>query len=110
MILVTGGGGYIGSHIVKRLAEGGKKVRVLVRDRRRVEREGRLAGLPVEISVGDVTVPDSLPPAFHGVRSVIHTVAIAIEKGGRTYEGVNLDGTVNVVDATQEAGVRRFIN
>ncbi|MFQ5923396.1 MAG: complex I NDUFA9 subunit family protein [Anaerolineales bacterium] len=110
MILVTGGGGYVGSHIVRRLAKGGEQVRALVRDRRRVEREGRLEELPVEIVAGDVTVPDSLPPAFGGVRSVIHTVAIAIEKGGRTYEQVNYQGTVNIVDAAQVAGVRRFIN
>jgi NADH dehydrogenase len=110
VILVTGGGGYVGSHIVRRLAEGGEQVRALVRDVRRVEREGRLEGLPVEIVAGDVTVPDSLPPAFDGLESAIHTVAIAIEKGGRTYEQVNYQGTVNVVDAAQAAGVRRFIN
>ncbi|GMR11025.1 MAG: complex I NDUFA9 subunit family protein [Anaerolineae bacterium] len=110
MILVTGGGGYVGSHVVRRLAEGGEKVRALVRDVRRVEREGRLEGLPGEIVAGDVTIPDSLARAFDGVGSVIHTVAIAIEKGGHTYEQVNYQGTVNVVDASQAAGVRRFIN
>ncbi len=110
MILVTGGGGYVGSHVVRRLAEGGEQVRALVRDVRRVEREGRLEGLPVEIVAGDVTIPDSLAPAFAGVESVIHTVAIAIEKGGSTYDQVNYQGTVNVVDASRAAGVRRFIN
>ena len=110
MILVTGGGGYVGSHIVRRLAESGEQVRALVRDRRRVEREGRLEGLPIEIFAGDVTVRNSLPPAFEGVQSVIHTVAIAIEKGGRTYEQVNYLGTVNIVEAARAAEVRRFIN
>ena len=41
---------------------------------------------------------------------VIHTVAIAIEKGGREYETINYQGTVNVVDAAKAAGVKRFIN
>jgi NADH dehydrogenase len=41
---------------------------------------------------------------------VIHTVAIAIEKGGRKYEAINYQGTVNVVDAARAAGVKRFIN
>ena len=45
-----------------------------------------------------------------GADAVIHTVAIAIEKGGRTYEEINYQGTVNVVDAAKAAGVRRFLN
>lgn len=110
MILVTGGGGYVGSHIVRRLVESGERVRALARDTRRVGRERRLEGIPVEIIAGDVTARDSLPAAFDGIQSVIHTVAIAIEKGGHTYEKVNYQGTVNVVHAAETAGVRRFIN
>lgn len=110
MILVTGGGGYIGSHIVRRLSESGERVRALVRDRHRVTREGRLEDFKIEIVEGDVTRPESLSPAFDGVQSVIHTVAIAIEKGRQTYEQVNYRGTVNVVEAALSAGVGRFIN
>ncbi len=110
MVLVTGGGGYVGSHIVRRLSESGERVRALVRDRHRVRREGRLEGLEIEIVEGDVRVPESLSPALDGVESVIHTVAIAIEREGQTYEQVNYQGTLNVVDAAQSAGVGRFIN
>lgn len=110
MILVTGGAGYIGSHIVRRLAKGGQPVRVLVRDPSRAQAEGRLAGLAVEQVQGDVTDPASLTPALDGVGVVIHTVAIAIEKGRGSYETVNAQGTVNIVRAAQAAGVRRFIN
>ncbi len=110
MVLVTGGGGYVGSHIVRRLSESGERVRALVRDRHRVTRQGRLEGAKIEIIEGDVTMPESLSPAFDGVRSVIHTVAIAIEKGRQTYEQVNYRGTINVVEAARSAGVSRFIN
>jgi NADH dehydrogenase len=110
MILVTGGSGYIGSHIVKRLAGQGQRVRALVRDPARAEAEGRLAGLDVEWAVGDVTRPETLAPAMQGVDTVVHTVAIAIEKGGRTYEQVNTQGTIHVVEAAKAAGARRFIN
>ena len=109
MILVTGGSGYVGSHIVRRLAKAAKPVRALVRDRSRAEREGRLHRLPVEWLVGDVLQPDTLSPAMAGVKAVVHTVAIAIEKGSHSYEEVNFQGTVNVVEAAETAGVSRFI-
>ncbi|MBM4424274.1 MAG: complex I NDUFA9 subunit family protein [Chloroflexi bacterium] len=110
MILVTGASGYLGSHIVKRLAEAGKPVRALIRDRAWAKAEGRLAGLAVEYIEGDVTKPGTLPEAVKGAEAVIHTVAIAIERGGHTYEEVNFQGTVNTVDAAKAAGVKRFVN
>ena len=110
MILVTGAAGYVGSHIVKSLVKAGEPVRVLVRNRAWAEAEGRLANLKVEWTEGDVTRPETLNSAMQGVDAVIHTVAIAIEKGGRKYETINYQGTVNVVDAATAAGVKRFIN
>jgi len=110
MIIITGGSGYVGSHLVRRLAEAGRPVRALVRSRARAEEEGRLEGLPVEWMAADVTRPETLAPALEGATGVVHTVAIAIEKGGRTYEAINFQGTVNVVEACKAAGVRRFIN
>jgi uncharacterized protein YbjT (DUF2867 family) len=110
MILVTGGSGYVGSHIVQRLAGTGRPVRAMVRDRERAEREARLTGLSTEWVEADVTRPDTLPAAFAGVETVVHTVAIAVEKGERTYERINLQGTANVLQAASGSGVRRFIH
>lgn len=110
MILVTGGSGYLGSHIIRKLVERGKSVRVMVHNREKAEKEGRLAGLAVDWVQGDVTRSETLGPALQGIEAVIHTVAIAIEKGGRTYEAINYQGTVNMVDAALEHGIQRFIN
>jgi uncharacterized protein YbjT (DUF2867 family) len=110
MILVTGASGYIGSHITRRLLEHDLPVRALVRDRGKAESEGRLAGLKLDYAQGDVNDPPSLERAMQGVDSVVHLVAIAIEKGSRTYEEVNYQGTVNVVEAAKKTGVRRFLN
>jgi uncharacterized protein YbjT (DUF2867 family) len=109
-VLVTGGSGYLGSHIVKRLVKIDESVRVLVRNPSRAQKEGRLRGLAVEWAEGDVTAPETLSSAMQGVTAVIHTVAIAIEKGRLKYETVNYQGTVNVVEAAKRVGVQRFIN
>ena len=110
MILVTGGSGYVGSNIVKKLVGDGKPVRVLVRDRLYAEQEERLQGLEVDWAEGDVTRPDTLPPALEGVTSIVHTIAIAIEKGRGTYESVNAQGTLNLIKAAEAAQISRLIN
>jgi len=110
MIIVTGGSGYVGSHIVKKLAESGQSVRVLVRSLEHSQKEARLDGLDIEYFEGDVTLPATLTDALDGATAVVHTVAIAIEKDGRTYEEINAQGTVNILTAAKSAGIRRFIN
>lgn len=110
MILVTGGTGFLGSHTVRRLLEESRQVRVLVRNRRRAQAEGRLEGWDAEWAIGDVTEPATLGAALKGIDTVIHTAAIAIEKGQASYEQINYRGTVNLVEAARQAGAERFIN
>ncbi len=110
MILLTGASGYVGSHIAEKLVAAGRPVRAMVHNVERARAEGRLGGLEVEWVQADVTRPESLEAAVAGVDTVVHTVAIAIEKGGRTYEEINYQGTVNIVEAAKKAGAHRFIN
>lgn len=110
MILVTGGSGYLGSHIVRKLLDAEKSVRVLVYNPSRAQAESRLEGSEAEWVQGDVTRPETLAPALQDVEVVVHTVAIAIEKTKRTYESINYQGTVNLVDEMSTAGVQRLIN
>jgi uncharacterized protein YbjT (DUF2867 family) len=107
--LVTGAAGFVGSSTVRRLVELGRPVRALVRDVDKARaRLGDIADR-VEVVRGDVTDRDSLTPMMRDVGAVIHLTAIALEQGGQTYEAVNYQGTVNAVDAANQAGVRRFI-
>ncbi len=110
MIVVTGGTGFLGSHIGKQLRRQGYPVRVLVRDIDRANKEARLRNQEIEYFESDVIRPETLGSAFDDAAAVIHTVAIAIEKGDLTYEEINTRGTKNVLQASQRAGVSRFIN
>lgn len=106
MILVTGGTGFIGRHLVKVLVEEGSKVRCLAR---RLSEQGQFFQ-GAEFICGDVTDQYTLTKACHGAEVVIHLVAIIREKGGSTFEKVNVQGTRNIVTAAEAAGVRRFIH
>jgi len=106
MILVTGGTGYVGSRLVRKLIEQEKDVRLLVRDPVAARKEFPHG---VAFARGDVTAPETLPAALAGVETVIHLVAIIRERGDSTFEKVNYQGTVAIVDAEKTAGVRRHL-
>ncbi len=108
MILVTGASGFVGSHLVPRLVREGKvPVRVLVRP---TAETARLKIPGVNIVHGTVTDPDSIRAAMNGVDTVIHLVAVPLERGSQTFEAVNVNGTRNVVAAARENGILRFIH
>ena len=107
MILVTGATGVVGQHLLARLKERGQPLRPLVRD---AAAAARLRAPNVEPAIGDVTDPASLRRAMEGVETVIHLVAIIVEKGDRTFQRINAQGTRNIVAAATEAGVTRFLH
>ncbi len=114
-VLVTGANGFVGSHMVPALIDAGHRVNALVRDeagadevRRRLTAAQRAA---VEIRMGDVTRPDTLPAAVAGAQAVLHLAAIPRDwDGGATLRLVNTEGTRNLLKATADAGIRRFIH
>ncbi|MEP7289003.1 MAG: complex I NDUFA9 subunit family protein [Chloroflexota bacterium] len=110
MILVTGASGYVGNNLVRRLVQLGKPVRALVGNPDKALTRLKDVQSKVDIVKGDVTKPETFTEWLKGVDTVIHLVAIAIEKGNRTYEAINTQGTINVVDAAKAAGIKRFIN
>jgi NADH dehydrogenase len=108
MILLTGGTGYVGSHLLARLRGRGEPVRVLVRNQAENQ---HLATGNVGLAIGDVTNPESLHEAMKGVDTVVHLVGIIRERpGGITFERINYGGTVNVVEAAKAAGVKRLLH
>jgi uncharacterized protein YbjT (DUF2867 family) len=82
----------------------------MVRDPRKADLRLGDVSARIELVRADVTQPETLPAALRGASAVVHLVAVAIEKGDATYERINHEGTVNVVEAARAAGVRRFVN
>jgi dTDP-glucose 4,6-dehydratase len=115
-VLVTGAGGFIGSHLAERLVEDGARVRALVH----YNAQGRAGWLDhsprrgdLEVVTGDLADRDSVRAAVAGVEVVFHLGAlIAIPysyQAPLSYVRTNLEGTLNVLQAVREAGVRRMV-
>ena len=102
MILVTGGTGFVGRHVLEALLAAGKDVRALVRD----PKGG--ASLGSEFVEGDVTDAASLRRAAEGVDVVVHLVAVRQGKP-ELFQQVMVEGTRSLLAAASEAGVRRFV-
>ncbi len=105
MILVIGGTGFVGSHLVRRMRRQGLPVRALVRN---PDKAQELADLGVEAVPGDLSDRVSLEKAVAGAERVIHLVGIIQEAPGITFKGLHVEGTRNLVEATRKAGVRHF--
>ncbi len=103
--LVTGGAGFIGSHLCDALLEGGDAVVVL--DDLSTGKRGNLDPR-VRLAVGDVADPHAVRAAAEGVDGVFHLAAIAsVERGNQDWPGthrINQGGTVAVLDAARAHG------
>ena len=108
MDLVTGGTGFVGTHVVRALLARGGKVRALARPSSRRE---NLADLDVEIAEGDLTDRASLARAMKGASTVYHVAAdyrLWCKDPQELYRA-NAGGTENVLSAAAEAGVAKVV-
>jgi NADH dehydrogenase len=104
-VLVTGGTGFVGPHVVHALIRDGHDVRLLVRDPSRAS-EQRAWG--VELVQGDMTDAASLRRAAEGVDTVVHLVAIIVGKP-QDFQRIMEQGTRDLVAAARDAGVRKLV-
>ncbi len=108
MDLVTGGTGFVGSHVVRALLARGRSVRCLVRAK---SARTNLEGLDVELSTGDLTDLASVHSAVRGCRVVYHCAAdyrLGARRPAEIFDA-NVGGTDNVLRAAAEAGAERVV-
>jgi nucleoside-diphosphate-sugar epimerase len=107
-ILVTGGNGFVGRHLVSALQERGDSVRVLAlpaEDTRWLEQRG------VAVYLGDVRRQETLAVPMSGVAAVLHLAAMMdVWRPIEDYRAVNVTGTENVCRAALAAGVGRLVH
>jgi UDP-glucose 4-epimerase len=112
-VLVTGGGGFIGSNLVRALAERGDDVRVL--DNFSTGNRANLAGLAddVEVVEGELRSYERVHAATRGVEVVFHQGALpSVPRSVQdplTTGAVNVEGTLNVLLAARDEGIRRVV-
>ena len=109
--LVTGGAGFIGSHIVRGLLHRGDHVVVL--DNLSTGHRSNLKDLEVEFIEGDIRDKDVVGQAMRIVEAVFHQAAYvsspaSLEDPEECYE-INLNGSANILNAAREAGIRRVV-
>jgi UDP-glucose 4-epimerase len=111
--LVTGGAGFIGSHLVRKLLENGWQVRVL--DNFSTGKKENLYGLSdrLEVRAGDLRDSAAVKESVRGVEVIFHEAAFisvpqSMEQPIECFD-VNVRGTENLLQAAREAGVRRVV-
>ena len=109
-ILVVGGAGYIGSHVVKALRDAGRQP-VVFDNLSTGLRENLFPEIP--FIHGDLLIPEQVRAAMRGIRSVVHLAALKAAGDSmlepERYALHNLNGTVNLLHAAGTAGVRHFV-
>jgi nucleoside-diphosphate-sugar epimerase len=106
--LVTGGHGFLGSHLVDLLLEQGFTVRCLLRPGRP---EAVLGGRPVEVARGDLREETGLAEAVRGVEWVFHVAGLIAARSPAEFRAVNAGGTARLAAAARAhaPGLRRFV-
>ncbi len=114
-ILVTGGCGFIGSHMIDRLLNDGHQVVVIDNcSTGRIENlEHQKDNNNLNVHILDIVNYDDILPIFKGVEKVFHIAALAdivpsIQMPLK-YHQSNVDGTINVLEASRVHGIKRFI-
>jgi uncharacterized protein YbjT (DUF2867 family) len=105
-ILIIGGTGHYGRHIVRSLLQVGERVRLLSRN---AQAARSIVGSEPEIIEGDITNVESLSPALQGARAIILSVSAGTKKLIRKRIAIERDAVLALIERSEREGARRFV-
>lgn len=110
LIVVFGGSGFVGRHVVKQLARRGYRVRVPMR-RPHLGQDLRVLGDVGQIHLmqANVRFPDSVAAALEGADGVVNLVGVLREQGRQTFQAMHADAAAAIAKAARAAGITKFV-
>ena len=111
LVTVFGGSGFVGRHLVKRLAAAGNRVCVPVRDVESARFLGPMGDVGQIVPVlANVRDDESVRVAVRGADAVVYSVGILFGRGRQTFESIHVAGAERVARAAADGGARRLIH
>ncbi len=109
-VLVTGGSGFLGSHVAEQLSKGGHEVRALVRKSSNRKFLSTLSNL--EFAEGSVEDARAVEEAVKGVDAIVHSAGLVKARGDAEFYQTNVQGTINLAAAAKEHApkLKRFVH
>jgi NADH dehydrogenase len=104
-VAITGGSGFVGTHLTRMLTDSGHQVVVISRGTKRRPRRANVSFVKADLTDSPVLVD-----AFGGCDAVIHLVAVIRERGRQTFQRVNAEASERVADAARQAKVPHLIH
>ena len=110
LIVVFGGSGFIGRHVIKALARRGFRVRAPMR-RPHLGQDLRVLGDVGQIHLmqANVRFPNSVARALEGATGVVNLVGVLHQSGKQTFQAMHVDATVTIADAAKAAGIAKVV-
>lgn len=106
-VVITGGSGFVGTHLTRALSTAGHQVTVVSRGVRRRSRRENVSFVRADLTRGD---GDALAQTLSGADALIHLVAVIRERGAQTFQRVNVEVTERVVAAAVAAKVPHLLH
>jgi uncharacterized protein YbjT (DUF2867 family) len=110
LIVVFGGSGFVGTHVVRALAKQGKRIRVAMR-RPHLGFELPVLGAVGQIQIvqANVRFPDSVAAALEGADGVVNLVGVLADRGKQNFNALHVEGARTIAEAAAARGIKRFV-
>ncbi len=111
LVVVFGGSGFIGEHVVRALAKQGARVRVPTRRPHLAQHLRPLGDVgQIHLMQANVRFPESIARALEGADAVVNLIGLLYESGRQTFDDVQAEGARRIAEAAKAAGVDRFVH